>query len=117
MAEKDVDFNLDSETVFQVFDGTLVMTITVYTDKGPVSGSREFTMYDLDDVIPLVRSRRCSSTRRLSGMSPFLRRVSEDVLIEEDMLCGIYRRPSETPNPVYDTNIEQYNNYLQKYAC
>ena len=70
VAEKDVRFRFDSEIVFEVCDGKLVMTTTVQTDKGPVSGSRQFLEYDLDKLCNL---REVSSTQRGSfSLSPFI---------------------------------------------
>ena len=50
VAEKDVRFKFDSKVVFEMRDGVLVMTTTVETDKGPVSGTRTFSWFDLDNL-------------------------------------------------------------------
>ena len=62
VAEKDVYFNFDSTIVFEVCDGELVMTTTVQTGKGIISGTRNFLEYDLDklgNMMP-ISSRRGS---------------------------------------------------------
>ena len=62
VAEKDVHNKSNSETIFEVKDGNMVMTITVQSNEGPISGSRYFTRYDLknlDDLTPNP-SRRAS---------------------------------------------------------
>ena len=50
VAEKDVRFKSDSEVTFEVCDGELVMTTTVHTVKGNISGTRTFLQYDLDKL-------------------------------------------------------------------
>ena len=87
-SEKDVEFRFDSEIVFETIDGTLIMTVTVYTDEGPVSGTRHFVQYNLDNLgsISPNNSRRGSysvSPSRRSSMSlapqPFLRKLSTEI--------------------------------------
>ena len=53
-AEKDVDFCFDSEIVFEAFDETLVMTTTVQTDEEPVTGTRTFSRYNLDQLMDQI---------------------------------------------------------------
>jgi hypothetical protein len=63
VAEKDVRFRSDSEVTFEVCDGELVMTTTVQTEKGSISGTRNFLPYDLDklgDQVMPISSRRGS---------------------------------------------------------
>ena len=63
VAEKDVKFRNDSEVTFEVSDGELVMTTTVKTRKGNISGTRNFLQYDLDklgNMIQPISSRRGS---------------------------------------------------------
>ena len=122
-ADKEIEFHFDSEIVFQVYDDTLIMTTTVYTKQGPISGSRHFTKHNLDNVTelvpkssrrastggPQIRSRRCSvspalniSRRGMRNVSPhpFIRRASSEILIEEHNLiqnnCGNHSRTSGT---------------------
>ena len=99
-------FNFDAEVVFQVNDGTLVMTTTVYTNEGPISGTRQFLQCDSDilpDLTPKCsrRASMSSSTnnarptsissspnnarRRSRTISPrpIFQRETGDVLIEE----------------------------------
>ena len=53
VADRDERFHFDSDVTFEVYDGELVMTTTVHTDEGPVSGTRTFTRYDLDKLMDL----------------------------------------------------------------
>jgi hypothetical protein len=71
VAKKNGPFRFDSEIVFEACDGELVMTTTVETDKGPVSGTRQMMEYDLDK---LCRLKQDSSSQRGSfSHSPFIR--------------------------------------------
>ena len=75
-------------------DDNLIMTTTVDTKKGPISGTRQFSRYDLDNLMDMtpIASRRgsyCTSpnlSRRGSvniPPHPFLRRGSTDVPPDE----------------------------------
>lgn len=50
VAEKDVKFRNDSKTVFLVKDEELHMITTVQTKSRPVTGTRTFGMYNLDNL-------------------------------------------------------------------
>jgi hypothetical protein len=93
-AEKDVKFNFDAEIVFQVNDGTLIMTTTVYTNEGPISGTRQFSQWDLDmltDLTPKSSSRRASMCGSTKNSRPTT--VSASRLVESS------RRRSRTASP------------------
>ena len=119
VAEKDVEFHLDSEIVFEVCDGQMVMRTTVYTSNGPISGTRQFSLYNLDDLQdptpnPSRRPSYCPSATpsRRASMSvtpnpprrgsisapqqPFLRRSSADFQFGTSLLAPQFaaRRPS-----------------------
>ena len=94
VSEKNAEFGHDSEIVFETEGGTLIMTTTVYTDEGPVSGTRRFVQYNLDNLANITpnTSRRNSyqasplASRRSSvnlAPQPFLRRLSTDVVNQE----------------------------------
>ena len=76
VAEKDVWYKSDSEVVFEVGDdGDLIMTTTIFTNDGPVSGTRTFVRFDLDtlhDIDP-IQGRRNSAliTPNLSRRGSF----------------------------------------------
>ena len=120
-AEKDVKFNFDTDVVFQVNDGSLVMTTTVFTNEGPISGTRHFSQGGSDILTDLTRkcSRRSASpsvpSRRTSIASstnharrgsknasshPLLRRRSADILTEESL--GI--SPELANSPLFQKN-------------
>ena len=85
VAEKDVRFNLDSEIVFEVCDGDLVMTTKVMTPCiGTVIGTRCFSRYDLDNLteVSKVQSRRpsFSVTPNLSRRGSY--NVRQDEILE-----------------------------------
>ena len=70
VADRDERFHFDSDVTFEVYDGELVMTTTVHTDEGPVSGTRTFTRYDLDKLMDLNMnlSRRNSNCSRRNSL-------------------------------------------------
>ena len=118
ISDKEVEFRYDSEIVFEVDGGDLIMTTTVYTKEGPVSGIRRFVQFNLDNLANVTpnSSRRNSyqasphASRRSSvnlAAQPFLRRLSTDVhdggqqtlrlansLIPESPKTIFHRRPS-----------------------
>ena len=51
ISDKEVEFRYDSEIVFEVDGGDLIMTTTVYTKEGPVSGIRRFVQFNLDNCL------------------------------------------------------------------
>ena len=54
VAEKDVIYKYDSETIFEVKNGDMVMTITVQGEEGPISGTRYFSRYELTNLEELT---------------------------------------------------------------
>ena len=118
ISDKEVEFRFDSEIVFEVDGGDLIMTTTVYTKEGPVSGIRRFVQFNLDNLANVTpnSSRRNSyqasphASRRSSvnlAAQPFLRRLSTEVqdggqhmarlansLIPESSKSIFHRRPS-----------------------
>jgi len=61
LAEKDVLYTYDSETVFEVRNGDMVMTMTVKSDEGPISCTRYFSRYDKN-----LKERTPNPSRRTS---------------------------------------------------
>ena len=53
-ADKEFEFHFNSEIVFEALDETLVMTTTVFTNDGPIIGTRTFSRYDLDQLLDIV---------------------------------------------------------------
>ena len=87
VAEKDALFNLSSEIIFEACGDSLVMTTTVQTDEGYISGTRTFSRYDLDELldtisIPDRRSSLCMApniSRRGSFATSNHLRGSDDI--------------------------------------
>ena len=116
VAEKDVWYKSDSEVVFEVRDdGDLIMTTTIFTDDGPVSGTRTFVRFDLDtlhDIDP-IQGRRNSAliTPNLSRRGSFdvaSGRRGSDLFAPNLSRRGSYNVPSRRAS-----NIELSEEALQ----
>ena len=79
----------DSEIVFEVCNGELVMKTTIKTEKGPISGTRTFSECDLDKLFDMrqMAIQRGSFQLNIFASSPRAsfsasRRSSKDATVE-----------------------------------